>query len=143
MKLTLLVIPAVILITGCTSVQVSKLSASHSIDRVAIKENSSVTVPNFLNIVQNEFENHGLTTVIYQDQVPTNCQATLTYTALRSWDLASYLSHAELTIRDLNGKRIAYAIYHLKGKGGLDLTKWGSVQSKMKPVIDELLKEYK
>ena len=141
----LLIIPIVFIslfISGCTSIKVTPLSSSHSIKRVAIKENHRVTVPDFLNVVQNGFEDHGITTIVYQDHAPTNCQATLTYTALRSWDLASYLSHAELTLRDMEGKRIAQATYHLNGKGGLDLSKWGSVQSKMEPVIDQLLSEY-
>ena len=128
--------------SGCTSVKVTPLSASHSIERVAIKENHRVRVPDFLNVVQNEFEDHGITTIVYQDQAPTNCQATLTYTALQSWDFSPFLSHAELTLRDMEGKRIAQATYHLKGKGGFDLSKWGSVQSKMEPVIDQLLNEY-
>jgi len=118
------------------------LNASYSIERVAIKENPRVTVPDFLCFVQNEFENHGITMIPYQNQVPPNCQAILTYTAPRSWDVTTYLSHAELTLRNLEGKRIAQATYHLQGKGGLDFSKWGSVQSKMKPVIDQLLQEY-
>jgi hypothetical protein len=38
------------------------------------------------------------------------------------------------------GRQVAYAEYHLKGKGGLSLTKWQDTKTKMDPVIDELLK---
>ena len=140
--LTAIMVSTSFFISGCTSIKVMPLNASYSIERVAIKENPRVTVPGFLCVVQNEFENHGITTIPYQNQVPPNCQAILTYTALKSWDVTTYLSHAELTLRNLEGKRIAQATYHLQGKGGFDLSKWDSVQSKMKPVIDQLLQEY-
>jgi len=132
-----------VLLSGCTSVQVSPVSAEHSVQRVAIQNNPEVSVPHFLSVVRNRFEDHGITTVMFQEQIPTNCQAILTYTARRSWDFWPYLSHAELTLRSPEGERIGYAEYHLNGKGGLDLTKWKSVKSKMNPVVDQLLSEYK
>lgn len=52
----------------------------------------------------------------------------------------TYLSHAELRI-EKNGRQIAYAEYHLVGKGGLSLAKWASTKEKISPVIDELLKK--
>lgn len=65
----------------------------------------------------------------------------MTYTALRSWDFTPYLSHAEL--RMFKGdERVAYAEYHLTGKGGFDFSKWDSVRSKMTPVVEELLSQY-
>ncbi|MDF7827083.1 Sbal_3080 family lipoprotein [Pontiellaceae bacterium B12227] len=144
MKRTLIAITLVsaFVLTGCTSVKVSPLSAEHEVERVAIKENEQVIVADFLDVIEDQFEEHGITTVVYQNKVPANCQATLSYSALQTWDIATYLSHAEITLRDMEGKRIAHATYHLNGKGGLDLTKWKSVESKMEPVIDELLKEY-
>ncbi|MFT3763847.1 MAG: hypothetical protein QM761_14800 [Pseudoxanthomonas sp.] len=38
---------------------------------------------------------------------------------------------------------MASAEYRLRGKGGLSLTKWASVKSKMDPVIDELLASHR
>lgn len=63
---------------------------------------------------------------------------TLTYTALRHWDMKPYLTHAELRLwRD--GKQIGFAEYHLNGNGGFDLGKWRGTKAKMDPVIDQLL----
>lgn len=64
----------------------------------------------------------------------------MTYTALQSWDFTTYLSHAELRLYKEN-LRIGYGIYHLDG-GGLSLMKWGSVKSKMTPVVNEMLGQY-
>ncbi len=52
-----------------------------------------------------------------------------------------YLSHAELHLLR-NGRQIASAEYHLNGKGGLALTKFKGMNSKMDPVIDQLLAGY-
>ena len=79
---------------------------------------------------------------MYTGIKPEHCEYRLTYTALRSWDFSAYLSHAELRLYK-GSKKIGYAEYHLKGKGGLSLTKWASVKSKMVPVINELLEQYK
>ena len=49
----------------------------------------------------------------------------------------SYMSWAELKLYQ-SGVLIANAEYKLVGKGGLSLTKWQSVETKMKPVIDQL-----
>lgn len=55
--------------------------------------------------------------------------------------MSPYLSHAELRL-EKGGHRIAYAEYHLRGKGGLSLSKWQGTKTKMDPVIDQLLADY-
>jgi hypothetical protein len=73
--------------------------------------------------------------------MPNNCEYNLTYTALKNWDMATYMHHAELWLYQDN-ENIAYTEYHLNGKGGLALNKWASVDSKMDPVINKLLSGY-
>lgn len=63
---------------------------------------------------------------------------TFWYAALRTWDLAPYLSHAELTLYQ-DDHVIGEAKYHLRGGGGLSLAKWASAATKMNPVVDKLL----
>ena len=58
-----------------------------------------------------------------------------------SWDFVTFLSHAELKL-EKNGKTIGSAIYHLRGKGGLSMMKWQGVETKMTPVLNELLQFY-
>ena len=130
-------------VSACTSVQVKPLDKKHSITHICIKNNPRVKVTSFLSVIRNGFDDHGISSTMFDGAAPDDCQYILTYTALRSWDISTYLSHAELRLEDREGKRLAYAKYHLKGKGGLSLMKWASVESKMKPVIDELLCDYR
>ncbi|MBV1932243.1 MAG: hypothetical protein KUG71_11070 [Porticoccaceae bacterium] len=129
-------------VSACTSIEVAQVDGSHKLVHVCIKENEKVIVNGFLNTIEDGFKRHLITTEIYTRSKPKHCEYHLTYTALRSWDFAPYLSHAELRLYKRNS-RIAYAEYHSNGKGGFSLMKWASVKSKMTPVMDEFLAEYK
>ncbi len=129
------------LAAGCTSIDVRQVPAAHKINHVCIKNNPKVTVTDFVQVVEDVFNNHSITTEIYNGNTPEHCQYNLSYTALRSWDLSTYLSHAELRLYK-GVQRIGYAEYHLIGKGGLALNKWASVKSKMTPVINKLLSQH-
>jgi len=137
----LILIGLISTLAACTSVQVVPLDPELSISHVCIKNNKKVTVPDFLTVLQAGFNRHNLATTVYDD-IPDDCQAILSYTALRSWDVVTYLSVAELWLTNANQQQIAHAKYHLIGKGGLSLMKWASVESKMDPVIDQLLADY-
>jgi len=137
----LALINAVIFFTGCTAIDVKQVDSSHNIDHVCIEDNPKVIVGDFASTVEDVFHGHGITTEVYSGEMPGNCVFKLTYTALRSWDFSPYLSHAELRL--FKGReRIGYAEYHLKGKGGFALNKWASVESKMTPVVNQLLAQY-
>jgi len=132
---------AFILLSGCTSIKVKQLDPSVKVSHVCIEENPKVIIHDFLPVVQKGFERHGITTEVYKSEIPNYCEYNLTYTALKNWDMAMYMHHAELWLyRDK--ENIAYAEYHLNGKGGLALNKWASVDSKMDPVINKLLSGY-
>lgn len=126
---------------GCTSVLVEPLAGNLEVEHICIEQNSKVTVPRFLEIVVEIINRHGITTELFEDELPGHCEFTMIYTARRSWDFATYLSVAELRILQ-KGKSVAAANYRLRGKGGLSLTKWASVESKMTPVVNELLAQY-
>ncbi|MBE9549361.1 MAG: SHOCT domain-containing protein [Proteobacteria bacterium] len=128
-------------VIACTSVQVQELDANYQVYHVCIEKNPAVTVQGFEKVIEEGFERHGITTEIYNGNKPSHCEYRLTYTALRSWDFVTYLSHAELDLYK-NNKKIAYAEYHLNGKGGFALNKWAGVDSKMDPVINQLLSGY-
>jgi len=138
--LCLICVLAVICV-GCTAIHVQWMESVTNLRFVCIQENPEVTVPNFLDVVKDGFARHGISTKVYSGEIPDSCEYVLTYTALRSWDIGTFLTHAELNL-ERAGEKIAYAEYHLKGKGGFSLMKWRSVKSKMDPVIDELLKDY-
>ena len=112
-----------LLLTACTSVTVRRPDPALSIKHVCIQENPKVWVGDFLPVLREGFDRHGINTQVYSGTKPENCEYVLTYTALQSWDFAPYLSHAELWL-EKNGQKVAYAEYHLVGKGGFSLMKW-------------------
>ena len=130
-----------ILTAGCTNRTITPVDSSTELDYVCIEENPKVIVPGFLSVLRNGFHRHDIDTRVYSGEMPKECEYVVTYTALRTWDFTPYLSHAEIRIRK-DRKQIAYGEYHLTGGGGLSLTKWAGVKSKMDPVIDEMLADY-
>ncbi|HBJ28500.1 MAG: hypothetical protein CL810_06110 [Cobetia sp.] len=142
MTKALLAASITLVMAGCTSVQVQPLERMSYLDTVCIERNEAVIVPGFLNVIQQGFSRNGLNTRVYDAPVPGYCEVVLKYTALRSWDYVTYLSHAELWLDDPYGDEIAYAQYHLIAKGGLGFSKYASVETKMNPVIDDLLVNY-
>jgi len=137
-----LMVALMLTINGCTSITVRPIEAHAGMKHVCIENNPKVIIDNFVSVVQSGFERHGITTSVYHGPIPAECEYVLSYTALRSWDFAPYLSHAELNLRKGNNS-IASAEYHLRGKGGLSLLKWRGVKRKMDPVIDQLLMNFK
>ena len=127
-----------IILTSCARTNVQKLDPSLQISHVCIQTNPQVAVQEFLPVVRRGFDRHGITTEVFQRDKPKYCKYHLTYTALRNWDLMLYMHFAELQLYYGN-KPVAYAKYDLLGMGGLDFSKWASVESKMNPIIDELL----
>lgn len=131
----------IIFLTACTSIKVREVDSSHQISHVCIQDNPRVVVGDFISVVRKGFKRHGITTEVYHGRKPGYCEYHLNYTALKTWDIGTYMHHAELTLYR-GRKDIAYAEYHLVGKGGLALNKWASVESKMNPVIDKLLSNF-
>ena len=125
-------------ISGCTSIRVDPISAANTPNKICIEENPKVIVRDFLSVIRERIEYHGIQTQVYEDDMPEDCPFTLTYVAYKTWDLAAYMHHAELRL-EKEGKKIGFAEYHLTGKGGFSLTKWQSTRTKMEPVDDQLL----
>ncbi len=138
MKKLMILVPLTIL-SACTSVTVKPVDPSIDLVYVCIKENPKVIVNDFVTVVRDGFDKHGIATEVFSGQAPNKCEYILTYTALQSWDFSPYLSHAELRL-EKGGRQVASAEYHLNGKGGFSLTKWQGTKEKIEPVIDQLLK---
>ncbi|MDR2852026.1 MAG: Sbal_3080 family lipoprotein [Burkholderiaceae bacterium] len=127
-----------LLVAGCTSINVKPVPQSERLQHVCIVNNPKVIISDFISILQDGFSRHNITTSVVENEKASSCEVTLTYTALRSWDITTYLYHAELRLWR-QGRQIGAADYHLRNKGGLDLSKWRSTRTKMGPVIDKLL----
>jgi hypothetical protein len=131
---------ATLVLSACTTVNVHKVdAAAYPLDLVCIEENPDVRVSDFVNVLEDGFQRHGIKTLIYKTQAPEKCRYTLWYTARRGWDLAPFMNFAELRLR-VGDETIALATY--KHSGGFALNKWASTQSKMDPVLDELLANF-
>jgi len=131
----------VLALVGCTSIQVQPIDRSVNLKHVCIQDNPKVVVADFVTVLRDGFDRHGISTEVFSGSTPERCEYILTYTALQSWDVSTYLSYAELRLES-KGRKIASAEYRLRGKGGLSLMKWQGTKEKMDPVIDELLKAY-
>jgi hypothetical protein len=127
-------------LAGCTAVNVKSVDfAQHPLSRVCIQENPKVIVAGFLDTVRSGFARHGIVTEVYRsDAPPGHCEYTLTYVARQNWDMATYLWLANLELRK-GAQIVGKGEYRLRKKGGLALNKWQSTESKMAPVIDQLL----
>lgn len=133
-------IPALALVAlcACTSVKVKPLDSSLAMKHVCIHTNPAVRVSDFVTVMQDGFQRHGIAADVYDGDPPASCNFVTTYTALRSWDFKPYLSQAEIRITE-HGRLVASATYHLNGKGGLSLMKWKGTKAKIDPVMDKLL----
>ena len=132
---------SLLILAGCTSVDVRPIAASAKVDKICIKFNDEVNVDDFVPVIQEDFFNHGITSVVFKTEKPNTCQYTLSYTVDRWWDLAPYMVDAQMTVNK-DDAFIGSAHYHMAGHGGLSLVKWAGTHSKIDPVIDEMLRNY-
>lgn len=125
-------------LAGCTSVDVNPVDVrEHDIDLVCIRYNEKVEVSDLVGVIERRFSDHGVKTRVTRgDHDADNCAFTLDYTARRGWDLKPYLKFAEFTLRE-NGVAIGSAVY--RHGGGFDFGKFAGTESKINPVVDELL----
>ena len=141
MRLLNLILPLFVAagFVGCTSVTVEPLKPG--VKEVAIRENPKVSMDGFLPYVRRSFEARGIATRIIKESDTAGDAYVVSYTALRSWDLTTYLSSAEFWVHH-RSDLVGHAEYHLRGKGGLALTKFQHVETKLDPVFEELLANY-
>lgn len=130
------------MMTGCGShqAQVSPLSADLDVQHVCIEKNSSVTIDEFLPVVEDGFIRHGITSELYLGDIPGHCHAIVKYIALRSWDLKTFLSTARIHMFQ-NSKTVAEIIYFHPNNLNLS-SKFKSIKEKIDPLMDEMLVEY-
>lgn len=127
------------LLSGCTAVTVNPVDSTLDINHVCIKDCSEECFDGrILYLIQDGFQRHGITTEVYNSELPSECEYNVTYNCERARDRATYLRYAEIRLYRKNSQ-IGNVEYHLKGKGGFALTKWEDTKSEIDPLIDELL----
>jgi len=140
-KNLLLSLLAVTVMTGCGSHQstVSPLRADLAVQHVCIERNPAVTIGDFLPAVEDGFARHGISYRLYLGDMPEKCDSTVKYTALRSWDLKTFLREARIDMFKDDKKVAGIEYYHPQN---LNLSKFGSSKEKIAPLMDEMLVEY-
>lgn len=136
------IILALVLTSGCTAIKVEPVSTALELKHVCIEDGQQACFDgDMMNIIRDGFERHDINTQVYSGNVPSECEYHLSYMCERTWDMATYMHHAELRLYR-GHEKIGYAEYRLKGGGGFSIMKWQSTKTKMDPVIDELLSSH-
>ena len=73
-----------LILVACTSVTVRPVDHSLGIRSVCIQENPRVQVSDFVSVIREGFNRHGIGSEVFSGTKPETCEYILTYTALRS-----------------------------------------------------------
>jgi len=144
MKKFIVIIISFIVLSGCTQIDIRKIDAQrHAIKHVCISKNSKVNVTDFIQVLEDKFIEHGITSEVYEDRAsPESCKFIVKYTAKRSWDITFYIGYAEINVYE-DRIKIGSATYkQTGGSGSLSLNKWGTTMEKIGPVLDDLLSKF-
>jgi hypothetical protein len=107
----------VILFSGCSIKQDINAVSSIEGDEICIVNNPPVR-PGFLSAMNSELTNKGYKAkVIPQNSSYDSCPTVSTYHGLWSWDLAIYLSYANIKVFQ-NGEQAGEALYDARSGGG-------------------------
>ena len=139
----LLLCGLMLFLAGCTSIEVEPLRYDPALKEIHLIENPKVVVHDFVPVLEQNFSQHGI--VIKRFSKFTQLgkdEYGIRYTAKQSWTLLSYLSEAAVEVYKGN-ELVAEGKYHLLGRSAcLSPLKWQGTETKMKPLYDELLKNY-
>ena len=144
MNRILLPIAVALCLAGCTSIQVRPLPYDAQIKDIKLIENPKVIVDDFVPVMEQNFSQHGIALKHFAEsaRIGENEYA-IRYSAKRSWTVVPYLADAYVKVYK-GDMIVAEGKYHLIGRSVcLSIFKWQSVETKMKPVFDELLKNYR
>lgn len=138
MRIKLLILLSTVVISACSitqniqSVEITKGS------ELCIVENLSVR-KGFLEEFKSVLSSKGIAyQVVSESSVPTSCEWTSTYIANWTWDLALYMSYAEIKVFH-NGNLEGVAKYD-STRGGANLSKFIDAETKIQELVNELMK---
>jgi len=132
-------------VTGCTSIQVNNNDGfqPQSVKQICIINNPKVTIDGFNQSIVRSFARYNINARVYpENSKPALCETIMNYTALRTWDVVTYMSYAKFTLLK-DGRIASEAEFRLRGKGGLALNKWRSTDTKIDELVDQLVGQNK
>lgn len=135
---------ACLLIAGCNTYDVKPLKYDPSLKDVVLVRNPSLQNDDLFDVLGEGFRSHGFNVIVESaSREPKVGECKVTFDAIHKWDFASYVVDARVWVRR-GTEVLGEGHYHHIGEGNsMDyLTKWRSNSSKMKPLFEELLKEY-
>jgi hypothetical protein len=122
-------------LSGC-SITKSIDPIKAEVSQVCVLDNPKVLMDEFQPELQRQIEEKGFPTKAYRGARPADCSHHLEYTANWQWDMAMYLTYAEMRVYDRKGLA-GQAVYNARNGGGR-LDKFGRTAEKIRPLIDEL-----
>ncbi|WP_295800240.1 Sbal_3080 family lipoprotein [uncultured Microbulbifer sp.] len=134
-----LLLGALLLVAGCSIQQTVEPSSVSTGGELCIVENSAVR-EGFLAELQSSLAANG----VHYKVLPANsslveCEWTATYTARWTWDLALYMSFAEIKVYR-NGAPDGSAVYD-STRGGANMSKFIDAETKIRELVDQLLQK--
>lgn len=132
-------------VSGCTSIQVNNNDGfqPQSVKQICIINNPKVTIDGFNQSIVRSFARYNINARVYpENSKPELCETVMNYTALRTWDVVTYMSYAKFTLLK-DGRIASEAEFRLRGKGGLALNKWRSTDTKIDELVDQLVGQNK
>ncbi|WP_439133820.1 Sbal_3080 family lipoprotein [Pseudomaricurvus sp.] len=134
---TLALIVAVSLLSACTitqNVEPAQLANQH---QLCIIENPKVR-EGFLAEYRAALTDKGIAhQVVSANSVPDSCEWTSTYTASWSWDMALYMSYADIKVYH-RGVLDGEAVYDSR-RGGGNMGKFIDAEEKVRELVNELI----
>lgn len=125
------------LLTACSITQNVEPAQLVSQQPLCIIENPNVR-QGFLNEYAAALTDKGIPhQIVNARTVPASCEWTSTYTASWTWDLALYMSYAEIKVFH-RGQLDGEAIYDSR-RGGGNLSKFIDAEEKVRELVNELI----
>jgi hypothetical protein len=126
---------AALLVMGCT--------ISQSVDPVAVRpaevcvaRNDTVHMAGFHDELVRQIEARGIAVRSFAGALPADCRHRVNYTANWRWDMAMYLSYAQINV--IEGDRPVGSATYDATQGGANMGKFGPTAEKLAPLVGQL-----
>ena len=138
-KASMLIIFISLFLSGCSIKQNIEPAELTNDAQLCIIENKAVREGFLVELVKVLDEKGIRYIVVDRGYSKGNCEWTVNYTANWTWDLALYMSYASITVYR-NGTLDGSAVYDSRS-GGANLSKFIDAESKIRELVEQLMKE--
>ncbi len=105
---------------------------------LCVEKNDDIFMSDYLGTLEKELASLNVPTKTIAASESSKCQDVLRYKANWKWDIVMFLQYANFSVFK-GDNRIGYGEYNAAG-GGLNLSKFGSTEEKIRPILAELFK---